>query len=238
MDETTFYQRVRLGKGALSDQVAQQIIDLITSKHLNVGDQLPPLVELTQHLGVSRTATREAIKLLDAWGIVTVKHGVGTFVAGLPDGALTIPLKVSAERSGKTARNLHQVREAIEPGIASLAAQNAQPEHISEMESAIQRMDESLDDADNFIPVDLMFHTALAKATGNELFLIVIRPVIGLLNDAMRLAERNPGAMKQGQEYHRLLLEHIKAREPEKAREAMTAHLGEVWKNIEAQLDR
>jgi DNA-binding FadR family transcriptional regulator len=83
-----------------------------------------------------------------------------------------------------------------------------------------------------------MFHTALAKATGNELFLIVIRPVIGLLNDAMRLAERNPGAMKQGQEYHRLLLEHIKAREPEKAREAMTAHLGEVWKNIEAQLDR
>lgn len=237
MIKSVMYQPLKMGKGALSEQVAEQIIDLIATRRLNVGDQLPPLIELTERLEVSRTAVREAIKLLDAWGIVTVKHGVGTFVAGLPEGALTIPLRVSAERSGHTAWNLHQVRMVLEPGIAALAAENARPQHIQEMEDAIRKMDQALDAPDEYIAADLAFHTALARATGNDLFLVVLRPVIGLLNDAMHLAEKTAGAMERGQTYHRLLLEHIKAQDADKAREVMTAHLNEVWRTIAAQLE-
>jgi GntR family transcriptional repressor for pyruvate dehydrogenase complex len=238
MDKPITYQPLGMGKGSLSEQVAEQIIDLIASRRLNVGDQLPPLVELTEHLAVSRTAVREAIKLLDAWGMVTVKHGVGTFVDGLPEGALTIPLRVSAERSGNTVWNLHQVRMVLEPGIATLAAENACPQHIQEMEDAIRKMDQTLDAPDEYIAADLAFHTALAAATGNDLFLMVLRPVIGLLNDAMHLAEKTLGAMEKGQTYHRMLLEHIKARSADKAKDAMKAHLDEVWRTLAVQLEK
>lgn len=237
MEESTMYQPVRVGRGVLSEQVAHQIVDLIANNQLRVGDRLPPLEELGHASGVSRTAVREAIKLLDAWGVVTVKHGVGTFVAGLPEHALEVPFRLSAERSSETFAHLHQLRVALEPDIAALAARKAQPEQIAEMEAAILRMDRALGDPESYIPADVAFHTALAKATGNELFLLVIRPVIDLLADAMRLSEQTQGATSRGQAFHRTLLEHIKAGDAERAAEAMRAHLDQVWYDIVAQLD-
>ena len=60
MGESTIYQPVGIGKGALSEQVAHQILDLIADRQLETGSRLPPLDELCVHLGVSRTAVREA----------------------------------------------------------------------------------------------------------------------------------------------------------------------------------
>lgn len=238
MEESTLYQPVRTDKGALSDQVARQIIDLIVSRQLEVGSRLPPLQELTKHLGVSRTAVREAIKLLDAWGAVTVKHGVGTFVAGLAEDALTIPFKMSAERSEETIRDLHQVREALEPDIAAIAADNVRSEHIEEMEEALRRMDQALDNPDEYIQADLAFHSTLAKATGNDLFLIVIHPVIDLLQDVMCLVYQTPGAAERGQAFHRMIFERVKAGHADEAREAMRSHLDQVLLDIQPQLDK
>jgi len=133
---------------------------------------------------------REAIKLLDAWGILTVKHGVGTFVSSVTEDALTIPFKVSVERSKEAIRNLHQLREALEPAIATLAAENARPEHLEKMEEALHRMDQSLANPTEYIQADLAFHSALANATGNDLFLILVYPVIDLLQD-VRLCEKS-----------------------------------------------
>ena len=229
MEESTLYQPVRPGRGVLSDQVAYQIVDLIANDQLQVGDRLPPLDEFSSYLGVSRTAVREAIKLLDAWGVVTVKHGVGTFVAGHPEHALTVPFRLSAERSPETFAHLHQLRVALEPDIACLAARKAQPEQIAQMEEAVLLMDRALGDPEKYIPADVAFHTALAKATGNDLFLLVLRPVIDLLSDAMRLSEQTQGATARGQAFHRALLAQIKAGEADKAGKTMRSHLDQVW---------
>jgi len=237
MEEPTLYQPVERGKGSLSEQVARQIIDLIARKQLETGDRLPSSDELTGYLEISRTAMREAIKLLDAWGVVTVRHGVGTFVAELSVDALTIPIKVSAERKEEAVFNLHQIREALEPYIAAIAARNARPEHIEEMEESLHRMDQAIDNPSEYIPADLDFHSALAKATGNDLFLIVIHPVIDLLQDVRRLTQKTQGALERGQSSHWMIFEHVKAGRAEKAREAMLSHLNQVWLDFQAQLD-
>jgi len=240
MGTPALYQPVRAVKGTLSEQVARQIIDLIACNQLEAGSRLPPLDELTGYLEVSRTAVREAIKLLGAWGIVAVRHGVGTFVAEPGENALRIPLQVSAERSEQAIRNLHQVREALEPNIAAIAARNAGPEHIKEMEEALRRMDQALDDPVAYIQADLDFHSALARATGNDLFLIAIHPVIDLLQDIRELAQQTPGAMERGQAFHHELLKHIKAGpdHADQARQAMLRHLGQVWSEIMSQSDK
>ena len=239
MDKSTLYHPVGAGKGTLSEQVAHQIRDLIAQRELEAGDRLPPMDELTGYLRVSRTAVREAVKLLDAWGILRVKHGVGTFVAEPDKDALRVPLQLSAERSDRAIRDLLQVREALEPDIAAIAVRNASPETIKAMEEALVRMDLALDDPAIYIQADLAFHSALAEATGNELLVILIHPVIDLLQDMMGLAQRTPGAMKRGLTYHRQLVEHVKAGpdHAEEARATMLRHLAQVWEEIEPQLE-
>jgi GntR family transcriptional repressor for pyruvate dehydrogenase complex len=230
------YLPVKTGKGALSHQVAEQILRLVAEKQLKAGSQLPPLDELCVDLGVSRTVLREAIKLLDAWGVLTVRPGVGTFVAGMTSDVLMVPIRLSAERSEERIRKLHQLRESVEDDIAAIAATTARPEHIAAMESALMKMDQSLADPNEFVQADLEFHSILAQATGNDLFVIVIHPVIDLLQDERCVAIESPGAGERAQTYHRMILKSIKAGDAGSAREAMRAHLNQVWEEIESQL--
>jgi GntR family transcriptional repressor for pyruvate dehydrogenase complex len=236
MKESTLYRHVRSGKGALPQQVAHQIVDLITSRQLEVGRRLPPLDELAECLGVSRGAVREATKLLEAWGVVTAKHGVGTFVSKVGEDALMTPIKVSAERSDETFRDLHQIREALEPYMASVAAESAKPEHIEEMEQALRSMEETLGRPVENVEADLAFHSALARATGNDLFLIVLHPVIDLMQDMRLLTQRTPAANRRTVAVHRAILDHVKAGRAGEAREAMQSHLDHVWRVIQSQL--
>jgi GntR family transcriptional repressor for pyruvate dehydrogenase complex len=238
MEDASLYQRVRVSKGALPDQVARQVVDLITARRLEVGSRLPSLDELTGYLGVSRTAVREAIKLLDAWGVVTVKHGVGTFVTQPTGHALTVPFKVHVERGGESIRDLLQVREVLEPGIAAIAAKHARPEHIAEMEQALHKMDEALNDPDQFNEADLAFHMALAKATENDLFLLMIHPVVDLFLELFNVAHQVVGAAARGRAFHQVILEHVRTGDAEKAREAMHAHIRQVWLDVQPQLAR
>jgi GntR family transcriptional repressor for pyruvate dehydrogenase complex len=197
------------------------------------------LDDLASFLGVSRTAVREAIKLLDAWGVVTVKHGVGTFVAEQAGDALTVPFRISMRRGEESIRNLLQLREVLEPGIAALAAENAQPEHLSEMKEALDRMDHALTtDTDEFDQDDMAFHLALAKATGNDLFLLVISPIVDIFHDLYHVVHRVPGAAARGQVSHRVMLEHIEAGKADEAREAMLAHIKQAWVDVQNGLDK
>jgi GntR family transcriptional regulator, transcriptional repressor for pyruvate dehydrogenase complex len=224
------------GKGALSDQIVHAILSMITDKKLEEGARLPTIEGLSKQLGVSRTSLREAIKLLDAWGAVTVKHGVGIFVSGPTNNALRVPMRMHTERGERAVIQLHQLREALEPDIAALAAKNATSEQINNIQKAVQEMEWSLDDPDRFILYDLVFHTALAEATGNNLFLIVIHSVVDLLQNARNLAITNPGAGMRAQHYHLAILEHIKAGNSEEAREVMAAHLNQAIEEIQARL--
>lgn len=238
MDKSTLYQPVGAGKGTLSEQVAHQIRDLIARDQLKAGDRLPPMDELTGYLRVSRTAVREAVKLLDAWGIVSVKHGVGTFVAEPGGDALRIPIQLSAERGKSAIRNLLQIREALEPDMAAIAARNASPENIIAIEQTLHTMDLTLDDPAKYVQADLAFHSALAEATGNELFLILIHPIIDLLQDTMGLVQQTPGAMMRAQTFHQELVKHIKAGpgHAQQARATMIRHLAQVRSDIHPHL--
>jgi GntR family transcriptional repressor for pyruvate dehydrogenase complex len=242
MINAPIYRTVKPDRHCLSAQIAQQILDLIAAQQLRIGDRLPPLGELSGYLGVSRTSLREAVKLLDAWGILAVKHGVGTFVSKLEGDTLAVPFKVSIERSEESIRNLHQVREALEPATAALAAENARPEDIDKMEEAVRTMQHLLADldehVDEYIQADLAFHSALASASGNSLFLIVIYPVIDLLQEARRLSVENPGAAERAQAFHEMILKQVKAGNADGAKEAMRSHLDQTWWEIERQIDK
>lgn len=217
------------------EQVAVQIEKRILDGELRSGDRLPTERELAEQFQVSRTAVREAMKILAQKGLVDMRPGRGTIVI---DGAheamqdsigLVMKLKLG-EVGGSD--NLVEVRGMLETEIAALAAARATEKEIAAMHEAVQMMDESLNDADTYIAADNRFHEALARATQNALIIILINSIVNLLSEQRKQVFQVEGGPQRGQVHHKRILDSVIRREPEVARSAMRSHLQQVREDI------
>lgn len=217
------------------EQVAEQIEKRILGGELHSGDRLPTERDLAEQFHVSRTAVREAMKILAQKGLVDMRPGRGTIVI---DGAreamqdsigLVMKLKLG-EVGGSD--NLVEVRTILETEIAALAAARATDKEIAAMHQAVRKMDESLNDADAFIAADNRFHEALAQATQNTLIFILINSIVNLLSEQRKQIFEVEGGPQRGQLHHKRILESIINRDPEAARAAMRSHLRQVREDV------
>jgi GntR family transcriptional repressor for pyruvate dehydrogenase complex len=218
---------LRLSHDKLYKQVADQIEGLIVGESLCPGDRLPSERQLAAQLGISRTVVREAIRLLSVRGLVEVKPGRGTYIRALSphDAAAPIALLLKLRQCPDLLDHVYEVRHMIELEVAGLAAERATDEDHILMEAAIEEMAAHIDDPDEFITHDLAFHSALAAATHNDLFGVLLNAISGFWSEAALLAYQVPGAAEDSLNYHRDILRHVKARDPEKARRAMCEHV-------------
>ncbi|MCC7163432.1 MAG: FadR family transcriptional regulator [Anaerolineae bacterium] len=223
---------LHLEEGILSHQTAQHIRDLVKSGDLRVGDRLPPERELGERLGVSRTVVREAIQILRAEGLVRIRMGVGTFVTQSAPNILEGPMSYLQHSEAKKIQDLLEARNVIEPAIAALAAENARPEHIARMEQAILDMDGLFADGYKYIEHDNRFHIALAEASNNSVYLLLLNSIVDLLQESRLLAVSTQGAPKRANAYHRRILEAVRAGEPKKAYAAMVGHMDQIAQDV------
>lgn len=219
----------------LYEQVTHQIERRILSGELRSGDRLPTERELAEQFQVSRTAVREAMKILAQKGLIEMRPGRGTIVIdGTPAAmrnSIGLLMKVKLGEVGGS-DSLVEVREILEGGIAALAAARATEADIEAMGRAIQAMDESLDNAEAFIAADNAFHEALARATQNPLVLVLVNSIVPLLSEQRKQIFAVEGGPQRGQFHHKRILESIMQHEPEVARAAMHAHLQQVREDV------
>lgn len=222
------------------EQIAVQIEKRILSGELRSGDRLPTERELAEQFQASRTAVREAMKILAQKGLVEMRPGRGTIVIdGAPEAmqnSIGLVMKLQVGEVGGS-DNLVEVREIFETEIAALAAARAKDEEIAAMREAIRVMDESLNDADAYIAADNQFHQALAKATQNSLILILIDSIVNPLSEQRKHVFAVEGGPQRGQFHHRRILESIIRRDPESARAAMRAHLQQVREDVRTSIN-
>jgi GntR family transcriptional regulator, transcriptional repressor for pyruvate dehydrogenase complex len=221
------YKVVRTSR--LYEQIVQQIEESILKGNLKPGDQLPAERDLAQRFGVSRTAVREAVKALREKGLVEAYSGRGTFITDGTSHAvrqsLDLMVKIG-QPEGST--YLAEVRTILEPEIAALAAARCQETDLATMREAVAVMDRAGQDPDAYIEADLDFHLALAEAAANPLILSLIDSIVGLLREQRIRIFKVQGGPERGQIHHKRILEAMERRDPEKAREAMKAHLEQV----------
>ncbi len=213
----------------LYEQIVQQIEESILKGAFKTGDQLPAERELAEQFGVSRTAVREAVKALREKGLVEAYPGRGTFITNGTSQAIRQSLDLMVkigQPEGST--QLVEAREILEPEIAALAATRAEEQHLVAMRDAIAVMDRARQDPDAFIEADLDFHLSLAEAAANPIILSLIDSIVGLLREQRMRIFYVDGGPERGQFHHKCILEAVERREPEKAREAMRAHLQQV----------
>src|SRR5579884_2060179 len=166
------------------EQVAEQIERLILGGELRSGDRLPTERDFAEQFHVSRTAVREAMKLLEQKGLVEMRPGRGTRGIDGTSRAVrhSLGLMMRVGQQGNLL-SLVEVRELLEPGIAAMAAERAGETEISTMREAIATMDANLDSADNYIAADNDFHRALALATQNPVVLSLVDSIVALLSE-------------------------------------------------------
>ncbi|HTK09159.1 MAG TPA: FadR/GntR family transcriptional regulator [Ktedonobacteraceae bacterium] len=227
------YRRIQPVK--LFEQIAEQIETRILSGELRKGDRLPTERDLAEQFHASRTAVREAMKILAQKGLVDMRPGRGTMVI---DGAneamqdsIDLVMKLKLGEVGGSA-NLVEVREILETEIAALATARATDIEIALMREAVRVMDENLENADAFITADNRFHEALAMATQNALILILLNSIVNLLSEQRKQIFAVAGGPQRGQIHHRRILESVIERDPEAARAAMRAHLHQVREDV------
>lgn len=208
----------------LSKRIAEHIESLILDSQLRPDDKLPSERELAVQFGVSRSAVREAIKLLEERGLLEPRNGRGAFVT-IPEASdLSSSLNVVYRMQGWTVDNLHEARWCLESFVAALAAQRATSDDVARLEAALASMDASLDDPDSYMRADVEFHSALADSTHNPLLQFMIRPLVGLIQDVGR-AEFRHGQLAQRHKKHGLLVECIKTGDSSRAESVMRDHL-------------
>jgi GntR family transcriptional repressor for pyruvate dehydrogenase complex len=218
----------------LYEQVADYIEELVSKGELRPGDKLPPERELAETLRVGRGVVREAVKVLAARGLVTVKPGLGTFISEVSTDAISGHLDRFFRLGNQSHSDLIELRQILEVEFAALAAERARPEDLEVMRRAIEEMDENIALAQSYIEADQVFHLAIARAARNEMFPLLIEAVAGYLEASRLMIFQVFGAPQRGQAWHRKLYDAIEQRDAGGARQAMREHMIQVAMDVQA----
>lgn len=210
----------------LSDRVADMMLETILERELQPGDPLPSERDLGDQFGVSRTVIREAMRSLSARGVVSSLPGRGLVVAALDpeDVTSSMSLYLRGQRHLPYER-IHEVRSALEVDVAGLAAERATAADIAKLHEAHQRMAVAVDDVEVASQADVDFHRAVAESTDNDLFLIMLDSIGGVMLEIRRVTLGLPNDAQVGTEQHERILAAIESHDVEGARAAMHEHL-------------
>jgi DNA-binding FadR family transcriptional regulator len=178
---------------SLREQVLHAIGIRIISGELQPGDVLPKEDTLSKEYGVSRTVIREAVKGLAARGLVESRPKVGTIIRPRNDWQMLDPAVLewvaASEVTGEFMYHLAEVRAAIEPATAELAARNATPDDIARMREAYVQLENSIggDDQNAWALADLAYHESIVAAAHNEFLAYIIRALRKPLQSKRRI---------------------------------------------------
>jgi GntR family transcriptional repressor for pyruvate dehydrogenase complex len=218
----------------LSDKVADMMLETILSRRLQVGDRLPSERELGEQFGVSRTVVREAVRALVAKGVIEVRSGSGLRVAAVDAAAVSESMSLFMRGGTLDFEKVHEVRRLLEVHIAGLAAERATEDDVAKLAVVHERMQREAGDVEAAARDDLEFHRVIARATHNELYLILMDSIGVSLID-IRRENLASGSAPDTLAQHGEVLERIAARDQEGARTAMAAHLesvAEFWRRL------
>lgn len=212
----------------LYERVVEKVLELISSGAWKPGYRLPPERELSEAFGVSRTVVREAVKALEARGVLESATGSGVSVRRVDFNMVSRSLETYMQLANRDdfEIRLNEVRRVLEVEMVALAAGRRTPEQLTQLRQICQQMRSSDNSAKQMAELDFRLHLTLAEATQNELFKVLLAPLINQLRDQIVLTwEDFPRPVDLVFEQHEAIVSAVEKGEAEAARQAMTKHL-------------
>jgi len=219
----------------LSHKIEQQIRDAIRQHIYVPGDKLPGEFEMAERFGVSRTAVREALRMLAGRGLVDIRKGSGVYVTQLDTSYVVHHLYDLLEMKCGQKSLLHiiRVRKFMEPEIARLAAKNCDEKDIQFFQENFFKMEQFAQKPDKMVEIDIQFHRRMAKATNNPIIPIIMDPIYQLLHKFITSTYKQSHAPDLALENHRQLVESIREHDAEKSFSVMLTHMMQAEKHVD-----
>jgi DNA-binding FadR family transcriptional regulator len=223
---TADVERVGSGvAGELVDELKRRIRD----GRYRPGDKLPSERALSEEFRVSRPTVREAFRALAALNIVVQRHGSGVYVASLSVADLLEPVRFALQLNEPTLASLFQIRLALEPMAARLAATNANKEEIDGLIRIAETTKRRRLSISAFLDLDADLHERVALAAHDDLLRTIISSLAFLSHESRRHTARKPGVREATIVDHVQIVRSIAARDAIAAERAMQAHLSRVY---------
>jgi DNA-binding FadR family transcriptional regulator len=221
----------------VSNSVRDYIKNYILDQGLQPGDVLIPEGQIASDMGVGRSSVREAVKSLESLGILEVKHGAGLYVREMNFDALMEVLSYNASLEPSTLLELLSIRELIEINKIQEVTQKIQPDELDSCQKILDEWKAKLSADLPYNDQDRLFHQTLHRVLGSRLlvnltdaFWIVYR----------KAEERTIPACRSGWsilEYHQEILNAVKERNAELAKNLMDEHFQEIEERLKMALE-
>ncbi|MFI6517691.1 FadR/GntR family transcriptional regulator [Spirillospora sp. NPDC050679] len=216
----------------------QRVKQLILERGLAVGDPMPTEFELVEELDVSRNSLREALKALQAVGIVEIRHGFGMYVGTMSLGALVDELTFHARVSQRHGRDdlvhLVEVREILERGLVEQVIARGLAAGNAELDEVMRRMEEEAAAGRVTPETDRLFHELLYRPLANP----IVNQLLGAFWDVYRTLQHDLAPVAQEAadvaQRHRDIYDALRASDRQAAVAAMAAHFQGIRDRLRA----
>ena len=224
-----------------SEFVARQILADIVSRGLRPGDQLLPEAAMLEEYGVGRPSLREALRILEVHGLITIKPGPrgGPTVGGVDPAHFARTMTLYFQLANATFGHLMQARLLLEPVMCGLVAESRDPE-------AMRMLQESLDaaagidlsDDRKYSSVVADFHSVVASVSGNPVLDIVSRGLKEIFTDRVTTALNPSETREQVRRDHERIAKAIFSGNSRLAERLMREHLQQTWDLLQRRQPR
>jgi len=234
-------QRKNLKEKTLVQKIIAEIKEALIKEELHPGEKLPSEDQLCEKFSVSRVSVREAMKMLTALGVVTVKRGDGTYISGSASSSSLDSLVFRLILQNKTSNDLAELRRMLETGVLEVVMEKATLKDIKKMEQAIEIFEKASSqetiNAEVLSKYDLNFHFAFAEATHNPLIIEIARVIYQLYVSSIFRILYKRETMKESLRYHKAILKGIRANDIEKTRKVIDI-ASRRWKELSSKKSR
>ena len=229
------------------EDIIVQIENDILEGRLKVGDRLPPERELAEIFSVSRASVREALRVLEAFGVLSARRGTGaesgSIVSAQNESPLSGLLRLYASLLQMPITDLLDVREALEMLTARQAAGRARPEELAQLGAIVESM-RRIKSPEEFLTLDTEFHLTLARASGNTVVPLILGAVRDAIARQMLLAFQaldEAGRWNAERAFlvkeHASLVQAIAAGDPEAAARVFSHHVRAFYTRVLSKQD-
>lgn len=218
----------RISPGRISELIVDQMRQLILGGELSTGDRLPPERELAERFGVSRVTVRDALRTLEAQGLLEIRVGAsgGAFVTAPSTVVVGEGIANMLLLSVLTPEEVAEARLVMELGTVALAVQRATDTDLDRLREICHRSEAAHASGEYDVELSSEFHATLAEAAHNGAINMIAESFRGPLRMAAARA-REPAEQSHERSIteHGALVDAIAARDVVAARRIMTAHL-------------
>lgn len=225
------------GRQTVSDQLTSQLLELINRGDLDSGDRLPTVTALATRFAVAPPTIREALRRLQALGLVDIRHGSGIYVRHSRQRVI-VPNPYSGKLDADTIFDLIEARLLIEPYVTRLAVNRVDKAGLVELEEILSEARTALTGPDDVLAgFNLGFHRAIARLSGNAVLAQTVDSILELhMAEQMLILQLHD--REQDHSEHQGILEAIRMREADLASDRMRTHLEGVRLILETRLGK